>query len=304
MTLKDFEGFLWLLGIVALGVLLCMAGDYIRRRTDGRIRHAEVHLLAWLPVLALDVFILTLPHVSAMGFVLPLVIPAFVYFYWFVRFSVRRRSEEQIDAADETWRMEKVRRDRIEGYKHGSFDLRPIEPGGMTAPTASGRMSILASTPPPGPASARFASAPKWRGPDQDRNVLPGLRGWRVGAVVCMQLAMTASVVLSLMCALDQLLGISAPVAPVVFWISGAVDLVSVVTIVAVTRTPAVLVPMFAMAFALAGLLESFRIRMAVLHSPFHVYLAGRYSSLLVIVVSIVVLRWSLMTLWLRKRAT
>jgi hypothetical protein len=71
-----------------------------------------------------------------------------------------------------------------------------------------------------------------------------------------------------------------------------------------VMRSGAFLVPSIAMALSLAGLIESFRIRWVAHHMPFLIDLVLRVGDLLVLVAAIRVLRWSLIALWSRKRAT
>jgi hypothetical protein len=122
---------LTLCGILIVGAAICWLGDVIRRRTGGRIRHAEIHFIAWIPTLLLEGALAWMsfdsPRVpgsssSAMVYLFPLVFAGIVYLLWFLEIlghrSSWKQSEEQLDEGDERWLEEKRRRDRIDSYKH------------------------------------------------------------------------------------------------------------------------------------------------------------------------------------------
>ena len=121
----------WGIGI-AIGVPLLIFGDRFRRRTRGRIRHIEVHLLAWLPALILEAAMyiqVPFPLTFSQVFAVPLINAAFVYLWYFASILVFRvygdgweRSEEKLDQQDALAQKEKQRRARIESYKHKHGD--------------------------------------------------------------------------------------------------------------------------------------------------------------------------------------
>ena len=111
-------------GATVAGSALLWLGDVVRRRTGGRVRHAEIHLLAWIPTIALEIVMIRLQptHDRGAAYAFPLVIAGFVYGYFLLRmFNTRQqwlRSEAKLDAQDAEWLKERRRRERIEAYKH------------------------------------------------------------------------------------------------------------------------------------------------------------------------------------------
>ena len=120
----------WSVGI-AVGIPLLIIADRIRRRTRGRVRHLELHLLAWLPGAILEVAMyiqdpsafqqlpFTLRALLVIGcaaIVYPLY---FILVGWFGLFGNDwERSEEKLDRKDAAIREEEQRRERIESYKY------------------------------------------------------------------------------------------------------------------------------------------------------------------------------------------
>ena len=112
---------------VAIGIPLLIIGDRIRRKTRGRIRHLEIHLIAWLPGLILEaaMYVQVPFPIDSKTLLFPVICAAFVYLAYFACVAWYRlngdeweRSEERLDRKDALILKEQQRRERIESYKH------------------------------------------------------------------------------------------------------------------------------------------------------------------------------------------
>jgi hypothetical protein len=298
--IRDILPWLTMLGIVGVAVLLCLSGDWIRRRTGGRIRHAEVHLLAWLPTLALEIALLFADFKTPVLFLFPLIFAAIVYLFALIeRWNSSRswaRSEERLDALDAAERVERLRRERIESYKHGArpVPLRHGEAREQAMPVAPRPLPMALV-----PGAAMRANAVRaMRGEDSEGAAFRSLAGWRLKLVVFLQLVMICSVMFSLLFGLDNLLELSARIEPAFFWIAGSAAFVCAAVIAALTRTLAFLLPTIAMAVSLAAVIGIMRLRVAALHRGLFDYAIARVVGVGVTVGALTLLVWSVRALW------
>ena len=301
----------WLASFV-VATLLFLLSNSIRRWTGGRIRYPEVHLAAWLPVLAFVVYALYFQEDGTFAypaiFVIGAVFPIVVYFcsFWDRIFSPQAwlGNEARIDAEEAELSRKRQLRERIEAYKQGKrpgIELHPVANDDSSGSSVYAPLPLLArASGGPGTGSIR-----KQVGAGPDPRGFAALKGWRLGAALSLQFLLVCSVMLSLMCELDNVLQLSAPVAPVYFACAGVVAVVSTVLIALLTRGWIFFLPSLAIGMSLAGALLGFRLLFGTGDSSFPVQVVAVYAAKFVIGGSVALLLWAVASLfsisWKRK---